>query len=324
MEKLSSKQQLRYTKFFNKKLAEMRDNYIQAVLRGEKKMNATVLNPIEIWHAYDTQDFRRSDVEYNASLEALWSMLPDRTSGNGKTLVIRDGSSSMLSPIGRSSKATMLDAASAMTVYCAQSLTGAFKDKFITFSSKPKMLDMSDCKTLADKMNLLHHYGDITNTNLMAVFDLVLSVAVEHHLSQDEIPAYLMILSDMEFDFAVSMRSCYQYGVEYEKTALFDIIREKWEQAGYEIPTLIFWQLNGRRTIYPEVDSKNGIIYLSGFSTTELELVMAGKFERFTEKNGKKETEIISPLEQLEMKLSDPRYDAVEEAILRGLLREQA
>lgn len=76
---------------------------------------------------------------------------------------------------------------------------------------------------------------------------------------------------------------------------LFAAIRNKWNKAGYEMPTLVFWQLNGARTIYPEIDAKNGIIFISGFSTNELEL-----------------------------KLADLRYDEVEAAVRRGLAKEIA
>ena len=127
-----------------------------------------------------------------------------------------------------------------------------------------------------------------------------------------------------------------------DRDTLFDTIRKKWNDDGYELPTLVFWQLNGARTIYPEIDSRNGIIFLSGFSTNELELVMAGKYEAVEEvteeiqtvdeKTGEEITVtktvekkvILSPKEQLELKLSNPRYDAVETAARKGLEIEKA
>lgn len=337
MEKLSSKQQLRYSEFFKRVMAERRHEYIQAVLRGEKKMNVSVLNPLEVLHEY-TEGSRRG-VTYNEDYEAIWSLIPDKTSGNGNTLVIRDGSGSMTSAIGQGSSATMLEAATALAIYCAEHMTGAFKDKFITFSSKPQLIDISGCKTLADKINLLYSHGDVSNTDIEATFDLILNAAVKGGLSQDELPSYLMILSDMEFDVA---RGALSYGSQgLSRDTLFDTIRKKWNEAGYDVPTLIFWQLNGKRTIYPEIDSKNGIIFLSGFSTNELELVMAGKYESVDEVveevqvvdeatgeikkvvKTRKEKVILTPKQQLELKLSNVRYDAVEEAVRRGLEKEQ-
>ena len=153
--------------------------------------------------------------------------------------------------------------------------------------------------------------------------------------------------SDMEFDMARGARGRYdwrtgRYVDGQERDTLFDTIRKKWNEDGYELPTLVFWQLNGARTIYPEIDSRNGIIFLSGFSANELELVMAGKYEAIEEvteevqavdeENGEEITVtrtiekkvVLSPKEQLELKLSDPRYDAVETAVRKGLEKEKA
>lgn len=172
------------------------------MLRGEKKMNASVLNPVEIVHEYCRGKWAYENLECNEDFEALWSLIPDRTSGNGNTLVIRDGSGSMTAPIGAGSSATMLEAATAMAVYCADHMTGAFQDTFITFSSRPELVKLSGCSTLAEKLRLLYGHDDCSNTDLEATFDLILNAAVENHLSQDEIPSYLLVLSDMEFDCA--------------------------------------------------------------------------------------------------------------------------
>lgn len=345
MEKLSSKQQLRYSACFKRVMEQKRHEYIQAVLRGEKKMNASVLNPIEVLHEYAKGCYGK--VSYNEDLEALWSLIPNKTSGNCNTLVVRDGSGSMMSAIGQGSSATMLEAATSMAIYCAEHITGAFKNTFITFSSRPEVVNLSECNTLADKINLLYRYNDCSNTDIEATFDLVLNTAIEGGLAQEELPAYLMILSDMEFDEARGFSRYYcmksaTYEEENSRDTLFTTIRKKWNEAGYEMPTLVFWQLNGARTIYPEIDAKNGIIFLSGFSTNELELVMAGKYEtveEITEEiqvtdettgetktvvKQRTERKVLSPKEQLELKLADLRYDEVEAAVRRGLAKEIA
>lgn len=345
MEKLSSKQQLRYADFFKRVLAERRHEYIQAVLRGEKKMNASVLNPLEILHEYTKGSYR--NISYNEDYEALWSLIPDKTSGNGNTLVIRDGSGSMTCPIGQGSSATMLEAATAMAIYCAEHMTGAFKDTFITFSSRPEIVNISQCHTFADKINLLYRYDDCSNTDIEATFDLILNAAVKGGLSQAELPSYLMILSDMEFDVARGACGYFNWNTgnstgNSDRDTLFTAIRNKWNAMGYRMPTLVYWQLNGARTIYPEIDSKNGIVFLSGFSVNELELVMAGKYESVEEieeemqitdeVTGKikmvvrtrTEKIILTPKQQLELKLSNPRYDVVGEAVRKGLEKEIA
>lgn len=354
MEKMTSQQQLRYHAFLQRAMSERRHAYIQAVLRGEAKMNASVLNPIDICHEYyhDYKNYflgmrKNLKIQENEDLEALWSLLPDRTSGNGNTLVVRDGSGSMTRPLGHGSTATMLEAATAMTLYCAERLTGPLKDKFITFSSCPRLIDLPEHASLKDRLKHVCQYDECSNTDIEATFDLLLNMAVKEGLSQEDLPSYLLILSDMEFDEA---RSSYRFFLDdfddekdpYSRQTLFETIRKKWTDAGYQVPTLVFWNLNGSRTTFPEIDSENGVIYLSGFSTSELAMVMSGQYE-MTEDVTVEETvmdevtgeetkvtktvqkrRILSPKEQLIAKLSKERYDAVEAAALRGLEKEKA
>lgn len=352
MEKMTSMQQLRYHGFLQRVMSERRHAYIQAVLRGEAKMNASVLNPIDICHEYFHAslktyfDIRRNlQIKENEDLEALWSLLPDRTSGNGNTLVVRDGSGSMTGLLGHGSTATMLEAATAMTLYCAERLTGPLKDKFITFSSRPRLIDLSKQSSLRDRLAYIYQNDECSNTDIEATFDLLLNTAIEEGLSQEELPSYLLILSDMEFDMARGASYGYFLGdaeIPSSRKTLFETIRKKWTNAGYQVPTLVFWNLNGSRTTFPEIDSENGVIYLSGFSTNELAMVMSGQYEATEEVtveetvlDGKTNEEsvvtktiqkrrILSPKEQLIAKLSRERYDAVEEAALRGLERENA
>ena len=346
LENLTSMQQLRYNKFFSRVMAEKRHAYIQDVLAGRKSMNTEVLNPTDVCRMYKEDSRLSKVVQFSEDYEALWSLLPDRTSGNGNTLVVRDGSGSMLSRVSYDSKVTSMDVADALTIYCAEKLTGQYKNKFITFSARPRFVDMSECKTLADKLNLLRDYDEISNTNIEATFDLILETAVDNKLTQKDLPSYVLILSDMEFDCATGNYCGNSDGLK--RKTLFDTIRTKWEEAGYKLPTLVFWNLSVSRTLYPTIDEDNGVVFLSGYSTNDLSLVMAGEFESIefdlvdiSDENSEDglsaidydedddfgievKRVVLTPQEQLDKKLSQERYDAVEEAARRGLLKESA
>ena len=73
-----------------------------------------------------------------------------------------------------------LDVASAICLYFSQRLTGEFKNKFITFSAKPRLIDLSGCKTLKQAKTMLSSYNDYSNTNIEKTFDLILDTAVLH------------------------------------------------------------------------------------------------------------------------------------------------
>lgn len=338
-ESMTSKQQLKYDDMLMRKIPEARTNYLRDVLEGKANMNASVLNPHEI--VYDYHKSCLSNRYYDSEsipstrpvLELLWKKLPDKVQGNGTTLVIRDGSGSMTCPINKKTSCSMLDVATALSIYCAEKLTGPLKDKFITFSSHPKVVDLSNANTLREKLNTCYKYNDCTNTNIKKTFDMLLDIATANKLTQEQIPKYLLIASDMEFDYALSdsiHTKTYEYRTRNlpDKNTLFDTIKAEWNAAGYEVPTLVFWQLNNERTLYPEIDSKNGIIYLSGFSTNTLDMVMEGKFEVEQKKemdNGEIVTEkrVMTPYEQMKAIVSQKRYEPIVQAVERGLEAEK-
>ena len=71
---------------------------------------------------------------------------------------------------------------------------------YLTFSERPQLVDLDPGKTLRDKLQIALSHAEVANTNVEAAFQLILDTAVKHHLSQEELPQTLLILSDMEFD----------------------------------------------------------------------------------------------------------------------------
>ena len=72
----------------------------------------------------------------------------------------------------------------------------------------------------------------------------------------------------MEFDSACSYR---------RSGTNLDIIREKYQQAGYKMPEIIFWNVNGRIGNSPAQKSDKGIGLVSGFSPSILKSVLKGE-----------------------------------------------
>ena len=116
-------------------------------------------------------------------------------------------------------------------------------------------------------MWVLDHYDDCSNTNIEATFQLVLDTAVNNNLKQEELPTSLLIVSDMEFDYAVDRSA--------REDKLFTTIRKKWEAAGYQLPRLVFWNVNSRTGAIPMTQNKNGVILISGFSAALCNMVLS-------------------------------------------------
>jgi hypothetical protein len=188
--------------------------------------------------------------------------------GASGTIVVRDGSGSMTVRIPNSTT-TALDVASALSVYFSEKLSGEFKDKFITFSENPRLVDLSGAKDLYEKYSIVERYTECANTDIEKTFDLVLDTAVRHQIPQEELPKQILIISDMEFDYA--HRVNWQTPNDEQ---LFTTIAKKYAAAGYKLPKCVFWNVNSRTGAIPMTQNENGVILVAGYSTAIAKMVL--------------------------------------------------
>ena len=271
--KVPSKAGLNYSNAFRKHDGERYNQFLAAVKNGEAKINAGALYPYEVVNKYTDGNFYASDINpFDPTLEELWKALPNTVNGKmaGSTLVVADGSGSMT--VNVSGKTTALDVANSLAIYFAEKATGAFKNKYITFSEHPDFVDFDavGCQTLRDKIIEALRHDEVANTNIEAVFNLILNTAVKKGLSQEEIPANILMISDMEFDRATCGRI---------DRSLFDGIKEEFEAAGYKLPRLVFWNVNSRTCAVPVQKNDCGVMLVSGFSQNVAEMVMSGELD---------------------------------------------
>lgn len=285
--KVPSCANLKYANAFFKHDQERREEYLENLANGDKsvKINAKALFLHDIVHKYTSGIFNywNSNYEEDATLEELWKA-QEKIVGFKNTLVVRDGSGSMTCNIPNSS-ATAMDVADALTLYCAENSEGQYHNKFITFSAHPQIIDVNGKDTLADKLTYLHKHTDCSSTDIEAVFDIILETAVKSNATQDDMPKSILILSDMEYD-AVRSGNVWSYDYDHEAIAqedevLFECIAEEYDKAGYELPKLIFWNVNSRTNTIPLTESKAGVILLSGFSQSLMEMVMSSELDPY-------------------------------------------
>lgn len=290
-----SRANLIYNDAFLRNDEERRRGFLAQLEKGEVKINAGTLFPHDIVHKYCNGGYRGLKA-YDATIEGLWNNLPDLVDGCGNTIVVADGSGSMTVPVGGTST-TAWEVANALAIYFAERSSGEFKDKYITFSSRPQFVDFSRGQNLRDKISIALGHSEVSNTNIEAVFDLILSTAVRNNMSQEDIPANILIISDMEFDGAVC---CNGKGYGGVSANLFKIIESKYRSAGYKIPRLVFWNVNSRTNTIPVRENDMGVTLVSGFSVNICKMVMSGKTD---------------PFECLLETLNSERYQPVEDAL---------
>lgn len=285
-EKVPSKANLNYNNAFLRHDEERRRAYLGALEKGEAKINSSVAFPHDIVHKYvDTYGWSLRLHNYDAALEGMWKALPDLVNGEASTLVVADGSGSMCTTIGNS-KVTALEVANALAIYFAERCSGPFKNTYITFSSKPQIVNLGN-GFLKNKLEEALKHDECANTNVEAVFDLVLKTAIEHRMSQDELPKNILILSDMEFDAcavtnAATKNSYWGWSSANRPTkTLFENIAARFEEAGYKMPRLVFWNLNSRTGTIPVRENDLGVALVSGFSPNICKMVMSGQTDPY-------------------------------------------
>ena len=299
-EAVPSRANLMYADAFLRNDEARRKAYLEALEKGEAKINASVLFPHDIVMKYtNTNSFWDMKLKpKDKAIEALWKNLPDFVQGDDSTLCVSDGSGSMTIHL-RNSSATPLHVAIALSIYFSERASGEFKDKYITFSENPQLVDFSKAKSLRDKIGIALTHNEVANTNIEAVFSLILRTAVKANMKQSDLPKNILILSDMEFDDSATS-SNYGDANDGGFKRLFQVFVEKYEAHGYRLPRLVFWNIYSRTETIPLKENELGVALVSGFSPTVVKMVLSGK---------------LDPYECLLEQLNDQRYDAVEAAV---------
>lgn len=261
-ENVPSKANLLYSRAFINHDSERRLKYIDDLSNNKTKINSKALFLHEIVSKY------KKEYERNEVLESMWKNIP-KPDNFSDTLVVRDGSGSMWLRLPNSTS-TILDVANALTIYCSEN-NKTFKNKFITFSQRAEIVDLTSCTNLYEKLKKLDGYYDYSNTDIANVFNLILKTAIKEKLSKEDLPKNILIVSDMQFDEVNS----------YDIDSLFEIINKKYKKAGYEMPKLIFWNVSYYDNTIPMKNNKNGLILLSGYSTSLMRMVCSTELDPF-------------------------------------------
>ena len=272
-DKLPSRAGLLYKKAFMRR-EETRARYMEFMSDEKTKVNASVLNPVEIAHQIFNVYGRPSMTERNA-WQKYWDNLKDYYNGKEEPgIAIVDVSGSMYGQ--------PLEAAVSMGAYIAERGKGPFQNHFITFSSNPELVEFSGVD-LYDKFKRASTAEWGGSTNIEAVFNLLLDTARRNQVAKEDMPKTLYIFSDMEFNGCItggpaSRDRWASTGRILSERQINTVIEEqarKWRQYGYQIPRVVFWTLDARHNNIPAIG--DGFSYVSGFSMNMVECILSGK-----------------------------------------------
>ena len=232
------------------------------------KVNAKALYPYEVVRAAINHYARHRDNTNRLMVNKYWDNLSDYFEGasfNGLAVVDTSGSMTWGGDSG-----CPIDIAISLGLYCADKAKGPFHGYYVSFASRPQLI-ATEGADFCDKVKRIYETNLCDNTNLEATFDLLLNTALRNHTPQDEIPENLIIISDMEIDAA---RGYYAHNSNTPE-ARMESIHKKWEQYGYKMPKLIYWNVNARNNTI--LDKSENVSYVSGASPVIFQQIMSGK-----------------------------------------------
>jgi hypothetical protein len=252
--------------------------FLDAVTKGETKINAATLYPYDIIAKYtngywwNLDQFKQDDV-----LEAQWKALPEYVEKGTNAIVIADTSGSMC---GRP-----MASALGLAIYFAEHNKGAYHGLWMSFSDHSTVQRIKG-ETLAQKLANIDYSGWGCNTNLERAFQHILDIAINNRVPPEEMVKSLIVISDMEIDQCTA-----------GKWLFYDLMKRKYAEAGYEIPNVVFWNVDSRHDVFHADAKRKGVQLCSGQSTST--------FKHLLESIG------ATPMEMMLKVLNDKRYEKI-------------
>ena len=232
-----------YRKAFGRHDGDRFTEYIQQALKGEIKINSSTLYPYDIVEKYM---YRRDD---HAALEAQWRQLPN---------YVKDDNILVMADVSESMNGRPMASSVGLAIYFAERNRGDFHNMFMTFSSNPAIVKIKG-DTLRSKINSVLDRGNVGySTNLRAAFESLLDIATKNHISQEDMPKAIVVITDMEID-SHCIKSDWLF---------YDHMAARFAQCGYTIPNVVFWNVNSRHDVFQNDSKRNGVQLVSGQSAS--------------------------------------------------------
>ena len=274
-----SRAMYKYRRAFIRNDGERYGSYIESVANGEAVMHAGNIYPYEIVErVLEHRGRAPMDKAEQDALEAMWASLP--VYGGGRALAVVDTSGSMYS-----GSPTPASVAFSLGLYLAEKNDGVFGGCFMEFSDRPQLIRIKG-DTFTERAKYASSFSRVADTNIEAVFDLILRTAVNNKLPASELPETLILISDMEFNSITS----------HADRTVFEHARKSFAEHGYALPQIVFWNVQSRNAHQPVRMDERGAVLVSGFSPRIFEMVISGE---------------TSPYEYMMKTLSAERYAVI-------------
>ena len=299
--KVPSRASMIYSDAFQKHCYDEYISYLKDVSEGKAKINAGALFPVDIIHKSLEIGWGNKNIKDRYLLEGMWNALPNYLEGLNETgICVVDTSGSMYG--------TPLEVALSLGIYCADKCNGPFKNHFLTFSSRPHLQEIVG-ETIVDKVANMERAGWEMNTNIEAVFNLILDTAIRNNLKQEDLPSKLYIISDMQFDTCIHVDERHKFSGTF-----MDAMESKFAEHGYILPAIVYWNVRASNCgMFQKKFGDHNCCMVSGYSPSLFKSVIEGTdyIEEQKEDGTKITKQVIDPMTVMERTLNNERYDRV-------------
>ena len=206
-----------------------------------------------------------------------------------------------------------MEVAVALGLLVAETAPEGWRNRVITFHENPTWHQIRG-DTLKEKVCNLMRAPWGGSTNFAKALNMILSVATEGHIPQEDMPKVLFVFSDMHWDAANGSHSGYR-GSHYfrdgaESSTGFnhgvESARRAFVEARYEPPHIVLWNLRGEVKTRACETISTGVSQMSGYSQVMLNHFMEGTMLEMVEE---------TPSDLVMKVLNETRYDPVREIV---------
>ena len=194
---------------------------------------------------------------------------------------------------------TPMEVAIALGILVSEVNHPDFRNRFITFESKPRWVTLDETWSLAKKVNHTRQAPWGGSTDLSAALNMIYEVVEAKKLQIEDIPS-LIIFSDMQFNQCGRWNETMQQQIESKFADLGRSICGK----PYSAPRMIYWNLRSTMGHAVQANTSNTML-LSGFSPSMLSLILKGQS---MEEQG---AGVVTPWDTMRLALDDEKYDVI-------------
>ena len=172
-----------------------------------------------------------------------------------------------------------------LAIYFAERNKGSYQDMFMTFSAIPEIVILRG-ETLHQKINYINRANWDMNTDLAGAFAQVLNIALKNNVPKSEMVKSIIVVSDMEIDRTGN-----------NDWTFYNEMKRRFEENGYDIPNIIFWNVESRHDVFHADKNRMGVQLCSGQSVTTFKQLMSCVGS--------------SPVEMMERVINSERYACI-------------